>query len=104
MDKQQPNTIIPTNYEAYMDGYMAGVKFCQKYGIPSDLNYRNPDNKAYTGKEPENISTDNTDVACLSLNDVMEIVRGLGGCTTGKDNRSYINSMLYRKVKQKLNK
>ena len=52
----------------------------------------------------EKTVTDNTDVACLSLNDVMEIVRGLGGSTTGKDNRSYINSMLYRKVKQKLNK
>ena len=49
-----PKTIIPTNYEAYMDGYMAGVKFCQKYDIPEfmpQVNSLNPDNKPYTGKE-----------------------------------------------------
>ena len=39
---------------------------------------------------------------CLSMNDVMDIVRTLGDCTTGSHNKSYINSMLHEKIKEKI--
>ena len=50
----------------------------------------------------EKVLTDNSDVACLSLNDVMDIVRDLGDNTAGYNNKGYLNSRLHELLKQKL--
>jgi hypothetical protein len=113
-DKVVPETKTMGSLSTYTEGFQAGIYWNQKYGnepIPKDfmevvqkLNLHQPIPEKLTPTDNTQTVTDNSDVACLSLNDLHEV------WATDELNKGgyFRDSPLYKnfeqKVKEKLKK